>query len=333
MARTRLHVRVYARCERPVHAMEGGAGRHVHCGSARCPYAAAVAGEDMCDEVRRHCAAIAESARWVRIDTTASLEAGGVAGLDDELHFLEAPLEDRARYVLVLDAVNFGSGWFPTLRVDEAESATNAITRRLTDHARRRGGTWTAAELRALDVRQLAAVLEQDPGHDLMGLYTRALNQMGSWLGDRDALEVVTAAGSAQAFATALATGMPFFDDPGFYKRAQITANDVVLAGVAEFADVDRLTVFADNVLPHVLRTDGVLVYAPELAAMVDAGLELPVGGEMEREIRACTVHACELLARRLDVPPRTLDNWLWNRGLEAPYSHARPHLTRTVFY
>jgi hypothetical protein len=289
---------------------------------------------DLLDEVRRHCAAVAASARWVRIDLAAQVESGGVAGLDDELHFLEAPPEDLARYVLVLDAVNFGSGWFPTLRVDEGDSATNEITRRLTDHARARGGPWTAAELRALDALQVADVLDQDPAHDLMGLYARALNQLGTWLGDRGALDVVgEAAGSAERLARALATGMPFFDDQGFYKRAQITANDLVLAGVAEFADVDRLTVFADNLVPHVLRTDGVLVYAPELATVVDAGIELPVGGAMEREIRACTVHACELLAGRLDIPPRTLDNWLWNRGLGPPYTRGRPHLTRTVYY
>jgi hypothetical protein len=293
-----------------------------------------VPGGDLCEEVRLACAAVAASARWVRIDMTAHVDAGGIAGLDDDLHYLEAPPEELARYVLVLDTINFGSGWFPTLRVDDAESATNAITRRLTDHARRRGGTWTAAELRALDARDVAVLLEQDPGHDLMGLYARALNQLGTWLGDRGALDVVRDAdGSAERFARALATGMPFFDDPGFFKRAQITANDLALAGVAGFADVDRLTVFADNLLPHVLRTDGVLVYEPELATVVDAGIELPVGGSMEREIRACTVHACELLARRLDVPPRTLDNWLWNRGLQPPYTAGRPHLTRTVYY
>ena len=291
-------------------------------------------GGDLCDEVRLTCAAVAASARWLRIDMTAHVDAGGVTGLDDDLHYLDAPPEEIARYVLVLDAINFGSGWFPTLRVGDGESATNAITRRLTDHARRRGGTWTAAELRALDARQLAVLLEQDPAHELMGLYARALNQLGTWLGDRGARDVVTdAGGSAERFARALATGMPFFDDPGFYKRAQIAANDLALAGVAEFADVDRLTVFADNLLPHVLRTDGVLVYEPELATVVDAGIELPAGGSMEREIRACTVHACELLARRLGVPPRTLDNWLWNRGLQPPYTTGRPHLTRTVSY
>jgi hypothetical protein len=126
---------------------------------------------------------------------------------------------------------------------------------------------------------------------------------------------------------------MPFFDDVGFYKRAQITANDLVLAGVAAFGDVDRLTIFADDLVPHVLRVDGVLTYAPELAARVDAGLPLPAGGGMERELRACAVHACERLAARSGVPPRVLDNWLWNRGQTAPYRDRPAHVTRTVFY
>ncbi len=287
----------------------------------------------LCEEVRRHCAEVAASARWVRIDATATVAAGGVAGLDPGLHLLEAAPEERARYVLVLDAINFGSGWFPTLRSEGAESPTDALTRRLTGHARARGGLWTAPELRALGACEVAAVLGQDPGHELMGLYAEALRALGGWLGDRGALDAIAAAdGSADRFAASLAE-MPFFDDRGFYKRAQITANDLVLAGVAEFGDVDRLTVFADNLLPHVLRMDGVLAYAPELAAEVDAGRALPAGGAMEREIRACTVHACERLAARLGVPPRTLDNWLWNRGQTPPYTERPAHLTRTVFY
>lgn len=289
---------------------------------------------DLCDEVRRNCAEVARGARWVRIDTAATVEPGGVAGLDPELHLLEASVEDRARYVLVLDTINFGSGWFPTLQ-SGGESPTDAFARRLTELARGRGGSpWTAAELRALDPAAVAAVLAQDPGHELMGLYARALNQLGTWLGERSALEAVAqAGGSAERFARSLATGMPFYEDRGFYKRAQIAANDLVLAGAAAFADVDRLTVFADNLVPHVLRIDGVLVYAPELAAAVDDGRELSAGSDMEREIRACAVHACEGLARRLGVPPRTLDNWLWNRGQRPPYSERPTHLTRTVYY
>jgi hypothetical protein len=277
---------------------------------------------------------VAASARWVRIDTAAFSLAEGVAGLDPGLHLLEAPADDRARYVLILDAINFGSGWFPTLRAQAGESGTTAITRRLTEHARRRGTPWSAAELRALDAHAVARVLGQDPAHELMRLYSEALNQLGTWLGERTALEVVEqAGGSAERLAQALATGMPFFDDPGYFKRAQITANDLVLAGVASFADVDRLTVFADNLLPHVLRLDGVLTYDPALARLVDQAHPLRAGSPMEREIRGCTVHACEQLAIRLEVPPRTLDNWLWNRGQAPPYSERPAHLTHTVFY
>ena len=94
-----------------------------------------------------------------------------------------------------------------------------------------------------------------------------------------------------------LAGGMSMFADHGFYKRAQITGSDLELAGVASFGDIDRLTIFADNLVPHVLRCDGVLVYDERLAAHIDAGRRLRPGPQ-EREIRACAVHACALLAR-----------------------------------
>jgi hypothetical protein len=266
--------------------------------------------------VRAHCAAVAASAREVAIDESAEIPAGGVSGLDAELHYLEGPPEDVARYVLILDAINFGSGWFAALGTD-----TNALTERLTAFTRARGAPWSAAELRAIRPHDLAA-LALDPGHELTQLYAEALNQLGAWL-PRDL------GSSAEALAEQLAE-MPFFDDRGFYKRAQIAANDLQLAGVAEFGDIDRLTIFADNLVPHVLRHAGVLRYSDELAALVDEGVELPAGSRREQEIRACAVHACELIARRLGVAPALLDNWLWNRGLGLP---GRPHVTRTTFY
>jgi hypothetical protein len=285
----------------------------------------------LCAAVREHCAAVAHSARWVRIDRDADIEPGGVSGLDAGLHYLDAGPEEIARYVLVLDAINFGSGWFDTLRLAEGESGTEAMTRALTAHARARGGTWTPDELRTIEAAEVAEVLGQDSAHELMGLYAEGLRQLGAWLDGRGALELVAeAGGSAQRFAEMLALGMPFFDDVGFYKRAQITANDLVLAGVADYPDVDRLTIFADNLVPHVLRVEGMLVYAPELAAHVDAGEELAQGSRDEVEIRACAVHACELLAERFGVAPRTLDNWLWNRGQDVG---GRPHRTKTTYY
>src|SRR5205814_3486558 len=140
-------------------------------------------------------------------------------------------------------------------------------------------------------------------------------NDLGRWLGERTALAAVDV-GSAEQLAAELAAGMPFFDDRGFWKRAQIVPSDLALARVAEYADLDRLTIFADNLVPHVLRVDGVLVYEPELAARIDRGDLLEPGGE-EREIRACAVQASEAIAEHLGVPPRILDTWLWDRGQE----------------
>jgi len=288
----------------------------------------------LCDDVRRHCAEVAAGARWVEIDSgrLGSIEPGPPPVLDPGLHYLDGPPGDVAMFVLTLDAINFGSGWFPTLRKRPGLSGYSMVAARLSERFRELG-PWWPRELRAIEAAEVAQVLNQDPRHELMPLYADALRQLGRFLGERGALDVVEGAGgSAERLADDLARGMPFFDDRGFWKRAQITVQDLTLAGIAEFADADRLTIFADNLVPHVLRVDGVLRYRPELAAVIDSGELLPPG-EQEREIRACAVHACELIAAGLGVPPRTLDGWLWNRGQGKLYKSRPRHRTRTVFY
>ena len=288
----------------------------------------------LCDEVRAACARIAERARWVEIDSDAieTVEPGPEPVLDPERHYLEGPREHVAAYLLALDSINFGSGWFPTLRKRLGCSGYFTVSWALAERYRA-AGPWSAAELRALDAATVAHVLGQDPRHELMALYARALRDLGTFLGERTAVAVIEAAGgSAERLAQTLAEGMELFDDRGFYKRAQIAPSDLALAGVAEFDDLDRLTIFADNLVPHVLRVEGVLSYHPRLARTIDGG-ELLEPGEQEREIRACALHACEQIAARLGVAPRTLDVWLWNRG-QLPAYKARPrHRTRTVFY
>jgi hypothetical protein len=286
------------------------------------------------DDVRRHCAEVAAGARWVEIDLEAlgRIEPGPPPELDRERHYLDGPPEDVAAYMLTLDAINFGSGWFPTLRKRPGSSGYYTIAWALADHFRAHG-PWTGAELRALTAGEVSRVLEQDPGHELMDLYAQALHSLGGFLGARSALDVVAGAkGSAERLAAMLASEMPFFDDRGFFKRAQIVPSDLALAGVATFHDLDRLTIFADNLVPHVLRTDGVLRYHPELAARIDRQ-ELIAPGRQEEEIRACAVHACELIAQRLATPPRVLDTWLWDRGQQPRYKALPRHRTRTVFY
>jgi Potential Queuosine, Q, salvage protein family len=286
------------------------------------------------DEVRSSCREVAETARFVSIELDAARPPAetGPPALDPEAHYLDGPPGDVATYLLTLDAINFGSGWFPTLRKRPGRSGYFTVAWALADRFRAEG-PWSNAELRALEPDELADVLGQGRGHPLVRLHAEALRDLGRFLGDRGALDLVEeAGGSAERLATMLARGMRFFDDRGFYKRAQIVPSDLALAGLASFHDLDRLTIFADNLVPHVLRVDGVLRYDPHLAAHIDAERPLPPGRE-EREIRACALHACERLAEHTGIPPRVLDLRFWNRGQAPEYKRIPRHRTRGVYY
>ena len=298
------------------------------------------------DHVRASCAQLATDARSVRIDhdRLAAYDAGADGsgihdpGLDPVRHYLEGTPADVAMYTLSLDTINFGSGWFPTLRKrldptsGQRVSGYFTVAWNLADHFRVHGA-WDNEQLRTLRTEELAAILGQSADHELMSLYSQALRELGRFLGPRTVLEVIAGAkSSADQLAATLAGALAFYDDRGFYKRAQIVPNDLAAAGVATFDDLDALTIFADNLVPHVLRCDGILVYEDGLAARIDSEQSLATGRE-EREIRACALHACELLGAQLGVAPRVLDMWLWNRG-QGPELKARPrHRCRTVYY
>jgi hypothetical protein len=305
------------------------------------------------DEVRAICARVAADARSVRIDLDAAgeVQPAEPPAPDPERHYLEGDAADVADYTLALDAINFGSGWFPSLRKRTADgkpvSGYFTVSWALADHVRVHGPP-TAAWMSSVKTSEIATILDQDPANELMSLYAQALRSLGHFLADRPAATarsggrtrrarraldlVAESEGSAERIAETLARGMAMFDDRGFYKRAQIVPNDLALAGVTELTDLDRLTIFADNLVPHVLRCDGVLVYDDALAARVDSGERLALGGA-EREIRACAVHACELISQRTGVPARAIDTWLWTRGQETRYKAHPRHRCRTVFY
>ncbi|HVP03369.1 MAG TPA: queuosine salvage family protein [Solirubrobacteraceae bacterium] len=291
------------------------------------------------EEVRSGCERTARSARSVRIDLEAlgALDPGPPPELDRRRHHLDAPPDEVAAYFLTLDTINFGSGWFPTLRKRRTEDGTAVsgyftVAWSLADRFRA-AGPWSNAELRAMRTEEIADTLGQSRDHELMALFAQALRQLGSFLGERAPHDVVAQAhGSAARLARDLAHGMALFDDRGFWKRAQIVPSNLALAGVATFHDVDELTIFADNLVPHVLRCDGVLVYSDGLAALIDAGRPLRFGAQ-EREIRACAVHACRQLALRLGISERELDHRLWTRGQDPAYKARPRHRCRTVYY
>ena len=119
-----------------------------------------------------------------------------------------------------------------------------------------------------------------------------------------------------------------------FLKRAQIAAADLARAGVVAFADLDRLTMFADNLVPHVLRLDGILRFDADLVARIERGELIEHGSPEEVEIRACAVHAVELIVRAAPgLTAAGVDQLLWNRGGQPFYKASPRHRSRCTAY
>jgi hypothetical protein len=314
-------------------------------------------------QLRRACAEVMERAVSVRIEARAlgalaealARPASG-EGPPDPAHHPKGDPEARLAYVLVLDAINFGSGYFPYLAKRAGLSGYFTVATCLRERFEA-DGAWSARELTRLTARDCAAWLGQDLAvpqvAELMGLYARALNDLGDFLLERYAGRfegpVAEARGSAGHLVEILAR-MPFYRDVSryrelrvpFYKRAQLTAADLAVAfegkGYGRFRDLDQLTCFADNLVPHVLRQAGALVYAPDLGNRIDAGEPLRAGSPEEVEIRAAAVHAVErcvdvLRGAGVATTAHRLDYVLWSRG-QAPEVKAQPrHRARSVYY
>lgn len=315
------------------------------------------------DQVRRSCQEVAEQAAFVEIDQAALAQYIAelpsdrllLPEMDPAIHYLGHGRQTLA-YYLTLDAINFGSGYFPEVLGDPRRSGYRTVAAALTEQFAC-SGPITPDHLRRLTPEECARVVALDrsspAGQELIALYTKALNDLGAFVcasfgGDFAA--VVEEAGQSAERLVEILTAMPLYNDTApyngreipFYKRGQLTAADLHIAFAGQeagiFYDIDQLTICADNLVPHVLRLDGVLKYQDELASQIDQGEPLPAGSQEEVEIRACAVHAGELMVAQLlrrgeKVNAMMLDNFLWHRGQEPAY-RARPrHRTRTVFY
>src|SRR5215212_7143080 len=160
------------------------------------------------DEIRAACARVAGAARHVRI--AAAAIAGYARTLPDESPRAPdlapgASDEQRAAFGLQLNAVNFGSGWFPALRKPPGLSGFRTVEAGL-----KARGPWTAEELTQVDATEAAATFGgQDPEHELMALFAPALRELGEHVlahHDGAFLQLARAAkGSAVALAEHLA--------------------------------------------------------------------------------------------------------------------------------
>lgn len=319
----------------------------------------------MLDEVRTSCAFVAEHATLVRIrDDRLAAYASTFTAEDrhdpvDDRPAAEAttPAEDERRTLLVLalDTVNFGSGFHPVVQKRPGCSGAVTMATALREWAATRD--LSAGTLAALTPADAHMIFGQEPDggprDELMVAFAAAIADLGRLLDDDFAGSATTLVASAGHRADALVevlAHLPSFRDRSryrgrevaFFKRAQLTAADLAREfhgqGPGRFDDLDRLTAFADNLVPHVLRVDGVLEYDPDLAAAIDAGVALEAGSAAEVEIRALGVHAVERLRAELarrghDVRSSRLDEVLWLRGGAARYKAVPRHRARSPYY
>lgn len=151
-----------------------------------------------------------------------------------------------------------------------------------------------------------------------------------------------------------------------FYKKVQLCARDILqrwskhMVETPETDPADSaanlrsnlqdFTVMSDNVLPAVLRAKGVVCLTDEASIrMIADGDPVPFGSDLEIELRALSVHACELIVEAaneitlkddtaLPVPSFTasmLDGIIWGvLGKDVKFRDAPRHYApSTLFY
>ena len=316
------------------------------------------------EEIRHKTRLVAEAAQFITIeydkldDYAKSLPIENIENppLDANCHYLGHG-EATLLYFLTLEAINFGSGYFPHLKTNVAGSGYFTVAKAWKNYFEQ-NPPMTAEKLAQLTANDCLIIFGQSKENilivELMDFFAVALNQVGVFLLDHFAgsvkLMFEAAANSAEKLVNLLIQ-IPCFQDFAMYgnlrvpilKRPQIAVADISLAfgnqGLGYFKDLDQLTIFADNMVPHVLRCDGILTYEAALANIVNNQKLVKAGSPMEVEIRACAIHVVELLKakfkqRGFDFTSVDLDYLLWNQGQAPYYESTYPiHLTRTIFY
>ncbi|KAJ1697476.1 hypothetical protein LUZ63_005988 [Rhynchospora breviuscula] len=305
------------------------------------------------DEVRSTTAWVASHSSHVNID---SLEIekvvdsmqGNIPVVEwdfEKIHYFDnGPL--TVQYMFVLDALNFCFWPDKDLNYDHfamglKEALENDKSALDADHLQ----TYTGPELRKMLKWPRPLPSEEER--------VRLLHEVGQELersfGGEAANLVKSSGNSAATLVKLIARHFPGFRDHALYKgrqiflykRAQIFVADLWGAfkgkSFGNFDDVNSITIFADYIVPAVLRQLGVLKYSSALCKMVDSDMEIVPGTEEEVELRACSIHAVEKMRELIkkkfgkQVLSIEIDLWLWSYGVRIPtLPH---HRTLSIYY
>jgi hypothetical protein len=127
-----------------------------------------------------------------------------------------------------------------------------------------------------------------------------------------------------------------------FYKLAQLGLwmlyTSLHPSGKFQIEDIDKMTAFADYIVPVALRILGILQYSPALENSINTYQLIPRDSTQEIEIRAHMLYATALLREEINKirPPELqviipqVDARLWLPYHKTFFPH---HLTRTIMY
>lgn len=109
-------------------------------------------------------------------------------------------------------------------------------------------------------------------------------------------------------------------------------------SGAFRLEDLEKMTAFADYIVPVALRVMNIFAYSPRLEEAIQAGRLIPRDSPQEIEIRAHTIYATALLREEVNqrrpaskqvIIPQ-IDARLWTHYHTTHWPH---HLTRTIMY
>ncbi|KAK9285492.1 hypothetical protein L1049_024686 [Liquidambar formosana] len=259
-------------------------------------------------------------------------------------YFDDGPL--TVQYLFVLDALNFCFWPDKDLSYDHLASGLKAALQN--DKS-----VFDADRLQKYTGPQLRDLLKWPRPLPLEDERVRLLHEVGLELEksfEGKASNLVKSCGKSAVELVSLVTRhFPGFRDHSvykghqvfLYKRAQIFAADLWGAfkgqGYGEFHDISSITIFADYIVPAVLRELGVLRYSTALASIIETNGEIGSGSEEEVELRACSVYAVEKMRELIEIKSGKqvlsvdLDLWLWSSGIHFPT--LKHHRTLSIYY
>ncbi|XP_043708144.1 queuosine salvage protein-like [Telopea speciosissima] len=305
------------------------------------------------EEVRVSSAWVAGRSTHVVVDSTGLEKAvetiqGSIPKVQwdfEGIHYFDnGPL--TVQYLFVLDALNFCFWPDKDLNYDNLASGLKAALQN--DKS-----VFDADRLQKYTGPQLRELLKWPRPLPLEDERIRLLHEVGQEL-ERNfggkAANLVESCGKSAVYLVALITRhFPGFRDHSvykgrqvfLYKRAQIFAADLWGAfkgqGYGEFNDIGAVTIFADYIVPAVLRNLGVLRYSSALASTIESNSEIGSGSEEEVELRACSVYAVEKMRELIEIKSGKkvlsveLDLWLWSFGVQCP--SLQHHRTLSIYY